>query len=134
MKFNTAIAAMMTLINGIYEHGSLTKDELGVFVRLLCPFAPHLAEELWEMLGGKTLCAVAEWPTWDEAKTVDATVEIAVQICGKLKATIRIAADAGKDDALAAARADARIAALLEGKTIVKEIYVPGKIVNIVAK
>ena len=134
MKFNTAIAAMMTLINGIYEHGSLTKDELGVFVRLLCPFAPHLSEEMWETLGNKTLCAVAPWPTWDEAKTVDATVEIAVQICGKLKSTIRIAADAGKDDALAAARADERIAALLEGKTIVKEIYVPGKIVNIVAK
>ena len=134
MKFNTAIAAMMTLLNGIYEHGSLTKDELSVVIRLLCPFAPHLSEEMWEMLGGKTLCAVAEWPAWDEAKTVDATVEIAVQICGKLKGTIRIAADAGKDDALAAAHADERIAAQLEGKTIVKEIYVPGKIVNIVAK
>ena len=134
MKFNTAIAAMMTLINGIYEHGSLTKDELGVFVRLLCPFAPHICEEMWEALGNKGLCAVAPWPEYDEAKTQDATVEIAVQICGKVKSTIRIAADAKQDDAIAAAKADEKIAALLDGKTIVKEIYVPGKILNIVAK
>ncbi|MBQ2766846.1 MAG: leucine--tRNA ligase [Clostridia bacterium] len=134
MKFNTAIAAMMTLINAIYEHGSLTRDELGVFVRLLCPFAPHLCEEMWEMLGNKNLCAVAEWPTWDETKTVDSTVEIAVQICGKLKGTIRIAADADKDAAIAAAKADEKIAAQLEGKTLIKEIYVPGKIVNFVAR
>jgi leucyl-tRNA synthetase len=134
MKFNTAIAAMMTLINGIYEHGSLTKDELGVFVRLLCPFAPHICEEMWEALGNKGLCAVAPWPEYDEAKTQDATVEIAVQICGKVKSTIRIAADAKQDEAIAAAKADEKIAALLDGKTIVKEIYVPGKILNIVAK
>jgi leucyl-tRNA synthetase len=134
MKFNTAIAAMMTLINGICEHGSLTKDELGVFVRLLCPFAPHICEEMWEALGNKGLCAVAPWPEYDEAKTQDATVEIAVQICGKVKSTIRIAADAKQDEAIAAAKADEKIAALLDGKTIVKEIYVPGKILNIVAK
>ena len=134
MKFNTAIAAMMSLINNIYEHGSLTADELGVFVRLLCPFAPHICEEMWETLGHKELCATADWPEYDEAKTQDATVEIAVQICGKVKSTIRIAADAKQDDAIAAAKADEKIAALLDGKTIVKEIYVPGKILNIVAK
>ncbi len=134
MKFNTAIAAMMSLINSIYDHGSLTADELGVFVRLLCPFAPHICEEMWEALGHKELCATADWPEYDEAKTQDATVEIAVQICGKVKSTIRIAADAKQDDAIAAAKADEKIAALLDGKTIVKEIYVPGKIVNIVAK
>ena len=134
MKFNTAIAAMMSLINSIYDHGSLTADELGVFVRLLCPFAPHICEEMWEALGHKGLCATADWPEYDEAKTQDATVEIAVQICGKVKSTIRIAADAKQDDAIAAAKADEKIAALLDGKTIVKEIYVPGKIVNIVAK
>ena len=134
MKFNTAIAAMMSLINGIYEHGSLTADELGVFVRLLCPFAPHICEEMWEALGHKELCATADWPEYDEAKTQDATVEIAVQICGKVKSTIRIAADAKQDEAIAAAKADEKIAALLDGKTIVKEIYVPGKILNIVAK
>ena len=134
MKFNTAIAAMMSLINSIYDHGSLTADELGVFVRLLCPFAPHICEEMWEALGHKGLCATADWPEYDEAKTQDATVEIAVQICGKVKSTIRIAADAKQDDAIAAAKADEKIAALRDGKTIVKEIYVPGKIVNIVAK
>jgi leucyl-tRNA synthetase len=134
MKFNTAIAAMMSLINNIYEHGSLTADELGVFVRLLCPFAPHICEEMWEALGNKGLCATADWPEYDEAKTQDATVEIAVQICGKVKSTIRIAADAKQDEAIAAAKADEKIAALLDGKTIVKEIYVPGKILNIVAK
>ena len=134
MKFNTAIAAMMSLINSIYDHGSLTADELGVFVRLLCPFAPHICEEMWEALGHKELCATADWPEYDEAKTQDATVEIAVQICGKVKSTIRIAADAKQDDAIATAKADEKIAALLDGKTIVKEIYVPGKIVNIVAK
>jgi leucyl-tRNA synthetase len=85
-------------------------------------------------MGNNTLCAVAEWPAWDEAKTVDSTVEIAVQICGKLKGTIRIAADADKDAAIAAAKADEKIAAQLEGKTLVKEIYVPGKIVNFVAR
>ena len=85
-------------------------------------------------MGNKKLCAVAEWPTWDEAKTMDSTVEIAVQICGKLKGTIRIAADADKDAAIAAAKADEKIAAQLEGKTLVKEIYVPGKIVNFVAR
>ena len=134
MKFNTAIAAMMSLINNIYEHGSLTADELGVFVRLLCPFAPHICEEMWEALGHKELCATADWPEYDEAKTQDATVEIAVQICGKVKSTIRIAADAKQDEAIATAKADEKIAALLDGKTIVKEIYVPGKILNIVAK
>ena len=134
MKFNTAIAAMMSLINNIYEHGSLTADELGVFVRLLCPFAPHICEEMWEALGNKGLCATADWPEYDEAKTQDATVEIAVQICGKVKSTIRIAADAKQDEAIAAAKVDEKIAALLDGKTIVKEIYVPGKILNIVAK
>ena len=134
MKFNTAIAAMMSLINAIYEHGSLTRDELGIFVRLLCPFAPHLCEEIWEMLGNQTLCAVAEWPAYDEAKTQDATIEIALQINGKLRGTMTIAADADKDAALAAARADERIAAMIAEKTVVKEIYVPGKIVNIVVR
>ena len=134
MKFNTAIAAMMSLINEIYEVGSLTKDELGIFVRLLCPFAPHISEEIWEMLGNKGLCALAEWPKWDEAKTVDSTVEIAVQLNGKLKFTAMIPAGTSREDAVAIVKADERMAALLEGKTIVKEISVPGKIVNIVVR
>ena len=134
MKFNTGIAAMMALINDIYDHGSLTVDELKMFVGILCPYAPHLCEEIWDTLGEKELLSLSKWPEYDEAKTVDATIEIAVQISGKLKGTVKIAADADKDTAIAAAKADEKIASLLEGKNIIKEIYVPGKIVNIVAK
>ena len=134
MKFNTAIAAMMGLLNDIYENGSLTRDELVTFISLLCPFAPHLCEEIWEGLGGKGFLSLAPWPEYDENKTVDDEIEIAVQICGKLRATIRIPRELPKDEAIAAAKADEKIAAMLQGKQIVKEIYVPGKIVNIVAK
>ena len=134
MKFNTAIATLMSLINEIYDNGSLTRDELGVFVRLLCPFAPHLSEEIWASLEGTELCARAQWPEWDEAKTVDATVEIAVQVSGKLKFTKEIPASTSKEDAVALVKADERMAQYLDGKTIVKEISVPGKIVNIVVK
>ncbi len=134
MKFNTAIATLMSLINDIYDNGSLTTDELGIFARLLYPFAPHLCEEIWESLGNSALCAISEWPKWDEAKTVDSTVEIAVQLCGKLKFTMAIPAGTGKDEAIALVKADERMASLLEGKTIVKEISVPGKIVNIVVR
>ncbi len=134
MKFNTGIAAMMALINEIYDHGTLTVDELKTFVSMLCPYAPHLCEEIWESLGEKNILALSPWPEYDEAKTVDSTIEIAVQICGKLKGTITIAADADQSTAIAAAKADEKIAAALEGKNIIKEIYVPGKIVNIVAK
>ena len=134
MKFNTAIAALMTLINEIYDCGSLTKDELGIFVRLLCPFAPHLCEEIWQVLGHNELCAVAKWPEWDDEKTVDATVEIAVQVCGKLKFTKEIPMNTSKEDAIALVKADERIAPFIDGKTIVKEISVPNKIVNIVVK
>ena len=134
MKFNTAIAAMMTLINDIYSHGSLTVDELKTFVRMLCPFAPHICEEIWENCGEKTLCSLAKWPEWDEAKTVDATIEVPVQICGKMRFTISIPADSDKDASIAAAKADERMAQYLDGKTIIKEICVPGKIINIVVK
>ena len=134
MKFNTAIAAMMGLLNDIYENGSLTRDELVTFISLLCPFAPHLCEEIWEGLGGKGFLSLAPWPEYDEGKTVDDEIEIAVQICGKLRATIRIPRELPKDEAIAVAKADEKIAAMLQGKQILKEIYVPGKIVNIVAK
>ncbi len=134
MKFNTAIAAMMTLVNTICEEKTLTVDELKIFVRLLCPFAPHLCEEMWANLGGEGLCSLAEWPKFDESKTVDSTVEVVVQINGKLRAKLLVAADISKDDAIAAAKADERIAAEIAGKTVIKEIYVPGKIVNLVVK
>jgi len=133
MKFNTAVAAMMSLINEIYEVGTLTKDELGIFVRLLCPYAPHLCEEIWETIGDG-MCALAAWPEWDEAKTVDSTVEIAVQVSGKLKFTKEIPLNTGKDEAIALVKADERMAQYLDGKTIVKEISVPNKIVNIVVR
>ncbi len=134
MKFNTAIAALMTLLNEIYEAGSITKGELKTFVKLLDPFAPHVAEEIWAELQGEGLLATAQWPEFDEAKTVDATIEVPVQICGKLRATITIAKDSTADEAIAAAKADAKVLEFLDGKNIIKEIYVPGKIINIVAK
>jgi len=134
MKFNTAIAAMMSLINEIYDVGSLTVDEMKTFAALLCPFAPHISEEIWEQCGEKSLLSLSDWPTYDETKTVDDTIEIAVQICGKLRATIQIPREADQTTAIAAAKADGKVQAALEGKTIVKEIYVPGRIVNIVAK
>ncbi|MBQ8742583.1 MAG: leucine--tRNA ligase [Clostridia bacterium] len=134
MKFNTAIAAMMTLLNRIYEVGTLTKDELYTFISILSPFAPHVCEEINEYLGNYEMLATSAWPTYDEAKTLDATIEIAVQICGKLRATVTIPADASKDDMISAAKANERIAELIDGKTIVKEICVPGKLVNLVVR
>ena len=134
MKFNTAIATMMALVNDIYDLGTITKDEMMTFAKLLCPFAPHVCEEIWESLGGEGFCSMARWPEYDEAKTVDSTVEVAVQINGKLKSTISLPINCPKDDAIAAAKADEKVAAALEGKTIVKEIAVPNRIVNIVVR
>ena len=134
MKFNTAIAAMMGTLNTIYEVGKITKDELSVLARLLSPFAPHLAEEIYETLGGEGLVSLAPWPVYDESKTVDDTVEMPVQINGKVKAVITVAKAADKDAVLAIARADEKVAAAIDGKMVVKEIVVPGKIVNIVVK
>jgi len=134
MKFNTAIAALMALINEIFDHGSLTKDELATFIKLLYPVAPHVCEEIWEKLGGKGFLGVASWPKYDEAKTIDKAVEIAVQINGKVRGVVTIPLNCPQEEALAAAKQVADIIPFLEGKTIVKEIYVPNKIVNIVVK
>ncbi len=135
LKFNTAIAALMALLNDIADKGSITKEELKIFTLLLNPFAPHITEEVWAANAlGEGLVSVAQWPAYDEAKCKDATVEIVVQVNGKLRARMQVAADITKDDAIAAAKADAKIAAEIDGKRIVKEIYVPGKLVNIVAK
>ncbi len=134
MKFNTAIAAMMSLLNEIYEVGTLTRDELSVFVRILCPFAPHLCEEIYAWLGNEDFASLAEWPEWDEEKTIDATVTYAVQVSGKLRATIDLPKDVDKDTAIAAAKEDAKVKQFTDGKTVVKEIFVPGKIINIVVK
>ena len=134
MKFNTAIASMMELLNEIDKVGKITVDEVKTFVSMLCPFAPHICEEVWETLGGEGFCSLTAWPTYDEAKTVSATVEIAVQLCGKLRAVVLMPAGATREEMAALAKADERVAAALEGKTIMKEIVVPGKIVNFVAK
>jgi len=134
MKFNTAIAALMSLINEIYDHGSLTKDELVIFIKLLCPVAPHLSEEMWEKIGEKGFLALSSWPEYDEAKTIDSTLEIAVQVNGKLRGVVTLALDCPKDEALLTAKKVPDIVPFLEGKNIVKEIYVPNKIINIVVK
>ena len=134
MKFNTAIATLMSLLNEIYEAGKLTKKELSVFIRLLCPFAPHLCEEMWEQLGEKGFISLSEWPKYDEAKTVDKSIEIPIQINGKLRSVITVDAESPKESILETARADERVSSAIDGKTVVKEIYVPGKLVNIVVK
>ena len=134
MKFNTAIATLMALINDISDHKTISRKELKTFLILLNPFAPHITEEIWEEQNFGGMLNQQSWPAYDEAKCVDATVEIAVQICGKIKARMDVPADASKEQLLEIAKADATIAAILEGKTIVKEIVVPGKLVNIVAK
>jgi leucyl-tRNA synthetase len=124
---------MMELLNEIDKVGSITVDEVKTLVTMLCPFAPHICEEIYESLGGEGFCSLAAWPQYDEAKTVSATVEIAVQLCGKLKAVVEMPAGATREEMAALAKADARVAAALEGKQIKKEIVVPGKIVNFVA-
>ena len=134
LKMNTAIAAMMALLNDVAATGSVTREELRTFIILLNPFAPHITEEMWEVLGFEGMLNQTAWPLFDEAKCVDATVEIAIQICGKVRAKMNIAVDAKAEDVIAAAKAEESIAAQLAGKSIIKEIYVPGKLVNIVAK
>ena len=135
LKYNTAIAALMTLLNAIYTKGAINKAELKALLLLVNPFAPHVTEELWEVCGfGKMMAEDGVWPTYDEAKCVDETIEIVVQINGKIRAKLNVAADIEQADAIEAAKADEKVAAELDGKNIIKEIYVKGKLVNIVAK
>jgi leucyl-tRNA synthetase len=134
MKFNTAIAALMTLLNEIYDAKTINRAEMKAFLTLLSPFAPHISEELWENIGGEGMLANGKWIDFDEAKTVADTVEVPVQINGKLRGTVVIPANADKDTALAAANADEKIKGYLDGHTVVKEIFVPGRMVNIVIK
>ncbi len=134
MKFNTAIAAMMGAVNTIYEVGKITKDELSTIAMLLSPFAPHLAEEIYASLGNDGLVCLAKWPTYEESKTVDDTVELPVQVNGKVKGVVLVSKDATKDDIIKTALLDEKIKSAIDGKTVVKEIVVPGKIVNIVVK
>ena len=133
MKFNTAIAALMTLINDIYAAGSINKAELSTFCTLLYPFAPHISEEMYNTAFGKVL-SEQSWVGYDEALCKDDTIEIAVQVNGKLRAKLNIAVDADKDSVIAMAMADEKVKESVDGKNIVKQIYVPNKLVNIVAK
>ena len=134
MKFNTAIAAMMTLLNEIYNVGSITKKEFRDLLIILNPFAPHVTEELYQMIGCEGVLDEQEWVTYDEALCKDHTIEIVCQINGKVKSKLTIPTDAAKDDVIALAKADEAIVKATEGKNIVKEIYVPNKLVNLVVK
>lgn len=134
MKFNTAIAAMMTLLNEIYNVGSITKKEFRDLLIILNPFAPHVTEELYQMIGCEGVLDEQEWVTYDEALCKDDTIEIVCQINGKVKSKLTIPTDAAKDDVIALAKADKAIVKATEGKNIVKEIYVPNKLVNLVVK
>lgn len=134
MKFNTAIACLMSLVNDVYSLGKISREQLQIFIELLCPFAPHLCEEIWEFMGGEGFLSQHAWPKYDEEKTIDAQTEIGVQVNGKVRGKLVISTGAAKEDVLAAAKADEKIAALLEGKTLVKEVYVPNRLVNFVVK
>ena len=131
LKYNTGIAALMSLINDFYKAGKVTRDEFRTLLILLNPVAPHITEELWEMQGYDGRLYQTAWPAWDEAKTVEAEIEVAVQVNGKVRATVKLPADVDKETALAAGKE--AVADRLTGN-IVKEIYVPGKIINIVVK
>ena len=134
MKFNTAIAQMMTLLNDVAAAGSMNRAEYRTLLILLNPFAPHITEELYEKMGFGGVLNEQSWPEYDPALCIDSTIEIAVQICGKIKAKLNVPAHAEQDEVLAIAKADPDVAAAIEGKNIVKEIYVKGRLVNIVAK
>jgi len=133
LKCNTAIAAMMTLLNKVYEKKSITRAELRDLTIMLNPFAPHVTEELWEKMDFGGAVHDAKWPEYDESKTVENSVEIVLQIMGKVRSRMTIPVDMPKEEVIALAKADEKIAAAIEGKTIKKEIYVPNKLVNIVA-
>ncbi|NLM80381.1 MAG: leucine--tRNA ligase [Clostridiales bacterium] len=134
LKFNTAIAALMALLNDVNETGSITRGELRVFLILLNPFAPHVTEEIWENLNLGGQISQQQWPEYDEQKCIEQMIEIAVQINGKVRSRVTIPADSDSGQSIAAAKADEKIAAAIAGMQIVKELYIPGKLVNIVIK
>ncbi len=134
LKMNTAIAALMALLNDISAAGGVTRGEFRTFLMLLNPFAPHITEELWQQAGYEGRLYNAKWPEYDEDKCREEQIEIAVQINGKLRARLSLPADVSEADALSAAKSDEKVAGEISGKTVVKEIYVKGKLVNIVVK
>ncbi|HEX72163.1 MAG TPA: leucine--tRNA ligase [Candidatus Hydrogenedentes bacterium] len=134
LQFNTAIARMMEFINAAMKTDRIDRDVMETFLLVLSPFAPHLAEELWERLGHTNTLAYEPWPAHDEALLVEDTIEIPVQVNGKLRGKVVLPRDADKDAIIAAAKADSKVAGFMADKTLVKEIYVPGKMVNLVVK
>ena len=134
MKYNTAIATLMALLNDFESATTVGKEQYVTFLKLLSPFAPHITEELWEMLGGEGFLSVSEWPVYDESKMVDETVEIGVQVNGKPKDAVELSLDDDEETAVAKAMALPKIANITAGKNIVKVIYKPGKILNLIVK
>ncbi len=135
MKFNTAIAAMMTLV-GEFQKNGCSKGDMKALLVLLSPFAPHIAEELWEMLGfaGEGFACQQPWPAYDESKTVASQITLAVQVGGKLRGNITVAADADNDTIVHAALADEKVRRFTDGMALVKSIVVPGRLVNLIVK
>ena len=135
MKFNTAIATLMALVNDFYANG-VNKADLKALLLMLSPFAPHIVEEMWENLGfaGAGMACAQSWPAYDESKAVDAEVTIAVQVCGKMKGTIQVPMDSEEEAVAAAAQADAKVTKAIEGKNLVKVIYVKNRVINLIAK
>lgn len=134
LKYNTAISQMMVFINACYKEKTISKNQVEGFLKMLNPICPHITEELWEMIGNKGSMTYATWPTYDESKLVESSMTIAVQVLGKLRGNIDVDVDASKEDIIAKAKEVENVAKHMEGKTIVKEIYVPKKIVNFVVK
>lgn len=134
MKFNTAVAALMTLVNAFYERGQALKAEFRDFLILLNPFAPHISEELWERMGFAGRISGQEWVQWDESKALEDTIDIPIQVNGKIRGTVTVARSAQKEEIRSKAEEDKAIAKFISDRQIVKEVYVPGKIYSIVVK
>jgi leucyl-tRNA synthetase len=134
MRFNTAIAAMMELVNAGMKEATIGPDAAKAMMILLSPYAPHMAEELWHRYGGKESMTYEPWPSYDPAKCVDDTVTLSIQVNGKMRGTIEVLKTADKAEVFAQAKALESVAKHMEGKDLLKEIYVPGKIINFVVK
>ncbi len=134
MSFNTAIARMMEFTNHFTRAQQRPIEAMKTFLLLLSPYAPHISEELWQLLGGKQSIATEKWPHWDESALVETSIEVPVQINGRIKAKIHVAPDADQQTVIETALADEKVKAALDGKTIVKQIVVPGRLVNLVVK
>ena len=134
LAFNTAIAQMMIFVNAVYKNGTCPREYAEGLIKMLSCISPHIGEEIWSIMGHDDTIAYEKWPTYDEAQLVEDTVEIVVQVNGKIKTKLNIAKDEDKESVLAKAKADGNVAKVIEGKNVVKEIVVPNKLVNIVVK